>query len=73
MWRHTVDSPLKKIIFTYCSQEQTLSRIIFLAPQDFYFNEKNVKKLLEKRTTSSKFWGLGSPTMMTLHIVTQRQ
>ena len=59
---HMVDSSFKKLIFTYCSQKQTLRRHHFLAPHGLYFNEKNTKKLLEKRTTSSKFLGLSSPT-----------
>ena len=59
---HAVDSSFKNQFLHTVRKSRLRADIIFLAPQDFYFNEKNTKKLLEKRTTSSKFWGLGSPT-----------
>ena len=59
---HAVDSSFKNQFLHTVRKIRLRADIIFLAPQDFYFNEKNTKKLLEKRTTSSKFWGLGSPT-----------
>ena len=60
MWRHTVDSPFKKkfyVLFARADFEQTS---FFLLPK----TSISMKKiLLEKRTTSSKFWGLGSPAI----------
>ena len=34
--------------------------------------KKILKKILEKRTTSSKFWGLGSPTVGLINIILHR-
>ena len=57
----TVDSSLKKIIFTYCSQEQTLSRLHYLLP-NIYSSMKKILKNCWRKAPSSKFWRLGSPT-----------